>query len=83
MPKNITITLPDGRKHTYEDVPDNVTQEQAQSRAAQEFAPRPIQAGSPQAAASTHSVATQQPRRARSAGLLLLSWTKTRAIFVL
>lgn len=59
MPKNITITLPDGRTHTYEDVPDNVTQEQAQSRAAQEFAPRPIQEGSPQAAASTHSVATQ------------------------
>jgi hypothetical protein len=68
MPKNITITLPDGRKHTYEDVPDNVTQEQAQSRAAQEFAPRPIQAGSPQAAASTHSVATQPSEESEERG---------------
>ena len=46
MAKDITVTLPDGRKHTYEGVPDNVTQEQAQARAAQEFgvrsAPKPV-----------------------------------------
>ena len=46
MAKNITVTLPDGRTHTYEDVPDYVTQEQAQARAAQEFgvrsAPKPV-----------------------------------------
>lgn len=58
MPKNITVTLPDGRTHTYEDVPDNVTQEQAQARAAQEFAARPVQPGSPTAAALTHTVST-------------------------
>lgn len=58
MPKNITVTLPDGRTHTYEDVPDNVTQEQAQARAAQEFGSRLVQPGSPEAAAMTHTVAT-------------------------
>lgn len=57
MPKNITVTLPDGRTHTYEDVPDNVTQEQAQARAAQEFGSRPVQPSSPEAAAMTHTVA--------------------------
>jgi hypothetical protein len=56
MPKNITVTLPDGRSHTYEGVPDNVTQEQAQTRAMQEFGARPVQVGSPEAAAMTHTV---------------------------
>ena len=61
MPKNITVTLPDGRMHTYEDAPDNVTQEQAQARAAQEFEARPVQPGSPTAAALTHTVSSLEP----------------------
>jgi len=50
MPKSITVTLPDGSKHIYDGVPDNVTQEQAQARADQEFGTRTVQAGSPNAA---------------------------------
>lgn len=38
MAKSLTVTLPNGSTHTYDDVPDNVTQEQAQERANKEFA---------------------------------------------
>ena len=65
MPKSITVTLPGGGTHTYDNVPDNVTQEQAQARANQEFGSRPIQAGSPAAAAMTHRVAAQPSAEAR------------------
>lgn len=58
MAKNITVTLPDGRKHTYEGVPDNVTQEQAQARAAEEFGSQAIQPNTPEAAAMTHTVSS-------------------------
>lgn len=38
MAKSITVQLPNGGTHIYDNVPDNVTQEQAQKRANQEFA---------------------------------------------
>lgn len=38
MAKSLTVTLPNGSTHTYDNVPDNVTQEQAQERANKEFA---------------------------------------------
>jgi len=38
MPKSITVKKPDGTPYTYRNVPDNVTQEQAQARANKEFA---------------------------------------------
>lgn len=59
MPKSITVTLPGGGTYIYDNVPDNVTQEQAQARANQEFGSSSIQAGSPTAAAMTHTVASQ------------------------
>ena len=37
MPQSLTVKLPNGDTHTYDNVPDNVTQEQAQARAAREF----------------------------------------------
>lgn len=37
MPRNVTITLSNGKTHTYNNVPDNVTPEQIEQRAAQEF----------------------------------------------
>lgn len=58
MPKSITVTLPNGLQHTYDNVPDNVTQEQAQARAIQEFGESAIRAGSPEAIAMTHNVAS-------------------------
>ncbi len=64
MPKSITVTLPGGGTHTYDNVPDSVTQEQAQARAMQEFGSRAIQPGSPAAAAMTHTVSSQ-PSAAR------------------
>lgn len=59
MPKSITVQLPGGGSHTYDNVPDNVTQEQAQTRAAQEFGGA-IRAGSPEASAMTHTVASEK-----------------------
>lgn len=59
MPKSITVTLPGGGTHTYDDVPDGVTQEQAQARAIQEFGVNSVRANSPEAAAMTHTVASQ------------------------
>lgn len=37
MSKSITVSFQDGSTHLYEDVPDNVTQEQANARALQDF----------------------------------------------
>lgn len=37
MPKSITVRKPDGSPYTYKNVPDNVTQEEAQARANREF----------------------------------------------
>jgi len=66
MAKSITARLPDGSLHTYDNVPDNVTQEQADARAAQQFGARPaaakISPESQSAAAMTHQQsATQAP----------------------
>ncbi len=41
MPKSITVRKPDGSPYTYKNVPDNVTQEEAQARANREFAVQP------------------------------------------
>lgn len=77
MPKSITVTLPDGSLHIYDGVPDNVTQEQAQARADQEFGTRTVQASSPNAAiinerrrlqdaaAMTHTGGSTHPVRER------------------
>lgn len=64
MAKSITVRLPNGKMHTYENVPDNVTQEEAQERAMREFGSGAIRAGSPEAAALTHG-ATAAPSEAR------------------
>jgi len=37
MPRNITVTLDDGSKHSYQNVPDDVTPEQVTQRAQSEF----------------------------------------------
>jgi hypothetical protein len=37
MPRNITVTLADGRKHVYANTPDNVTPGQVTARAVKEF----------------------------------------------
>lgn len=37
MPRNVTITLANGTKHTYRNVPDNVTPDQIEQRAAKDF----------------------------------------------
>lgn len=53
--KSIPVRLPDGTIHTYDNVPDDVTQEQAQARANQEFGSRSISPNSENAAAMTHT----------------------------
>lgn len=40
---NITVTFADGQPHTYQNVPDNVTPDQIEQRAAQDFAGRKVQ----------------------------------------
>lgn len=40
---NITVTFEDGQTHTYQNVPDNVTPDQIEQRAAQDFAGRKVQ----------------------------------------
>lgn len=42
MPRNITVTLQDGRTHVYNGVPDNVTPEQVSARVEQEFGGAPV-----------------------------------------
>ncbi len=42
MPRNITVTLQDGRTHVYNNVPDNVTPEQVTARVEQEFGGAPV-----------------------------------------
>lgn len=37
MPRNVTVTLSNGNPHTYRNVPDNVTPDQIEQRAAKEF----------------------------------------------
>lgn len=37
MPRNVTVTLSNGNPHTYRNVPDNVTPDQIEQRAAREF----------------------------------------------
>lgn len=42
MPRDITVTFQDGSSHIYKGAPDNITPEQAQARAEQDFPDRPI-----------------------------------------
>lgn len=37
MPRNITVTFADGSSHTYQNAPDDVTPDQVEARASQEF----------------------------------------------
>lgn len=37
MPRNVTVTLADGSKHTYRNVPDSVTPDQIEQRAAKDY----------------------------------------------
>ena len=44
MPRNVTVTLSDGSRHVFQNVPDNVTPEQVEQRAARQFPGRRVAA---------------------------------------
>ena len=47
MAKSVRVQFEDGTSHVYDDVPDDVSSEQVESRAAEEFGKKPLTAHSP------------------------------------
>ena len=74
MPRNVTITLANGTKHTYRNVPDNVTPDQIEQRAAKDFPRVRVTdiSGGRTAPASKPAPKQEAPGRLRSFGEGLL-----------
>ena len=74
MPRNVTITLANGTKHTYRNVPDNVTPDQIEQRAAKDFPRVRVTdiSGGRTAPASKPAPKQETPGRLRSFGEGLL-----------
>lgn len=72
MPRNVTITLANGAKHTYRNVPDNVTPDQIEQRAAKDFPRVRVTDISGGRKAPTPKTKQEAPGRLRSFGEGLL-----------
>jgi hypothetical protein len=77
MAKSLTVQFTDGSSHTYDNVPDDVTQDQANARASQEFADKRVGAAEAPSTAPAPTSGAVAPQREPSAGEMAIGGLKT------
>ena len=77
MAKSLTVQFTDGSSHTYDNVPDDVTQDQANARASQEFADKRVGAAEAPSTASAPASGAVASQGEPSVGDLILGGLKT------